>query len=59
MSLQRGKSRVAKGRKVSGNFGKFPWKVLGILNDWEFMEILGIFNFALFSKFHDKFGANQ
>ena len=40
-------SRVAKGRKVSENFGNFPWKVLGILKEWEFLESLGIFNFAL------------
>ena len=45
------KTRDAKGRKVSGNFGNFPWKVSGILKGWEFLEILGIFNFDLFSIF--------
>ena len=43
--------RDAKGRKVSGNFGNFPWKVSGILKGWEFLEILGIFNCDLFSTF--------
>jgi len=43
--------RVAKGWKVSGNFGNFPWKVSGILKDWEFSEILGIFNFVVFLPF--------
>ena len=43
--------RDAKGRKVSGNFGNFPWKVSGILKGWEFSEILGIFNFDLVSTF--------
>ena len=28
----------ANGRKVSGNFGNFPWKVSGILKGWEFWE---------------------
>ena len=46
-------SRDAKGRKVSGNFGNFPWKVSGILKGWEFSEILGIFNFDLFSTFYE------
>ena len=36
-------SRDAKGRKVSGNFGNFPWKVSGILKGWEFSEILTYF----------------
>ena len=43
--------RDAKGWKVSGNFGNFPWKVSGILKGWEFSEILGMFNFDLFSIF--------
>ena len=47
------RSRDAKGRKVSGNFGNFPWKVSGILKGWEFSEILGIFNFDLFSAFYE------
>ena len=46
-------TRNAKGRKVSGNFGNFPWKVSGILKGWEFSEILGIFNFDLFSTFYE------
>ena len=45
--------RDAKGRKVSGNFGNFPWKVSGILKGWEFSEILGIFNLDLFSTFYE------
>ena len=45
--------RDTKGRKVSGNFGNFPWKVSGILKGWEFSEILGIFNFDLFSTFYE------
>ena len=48
-----GKNRDAKGRKVSGNFGNFPWKVSGILKGWEFSEILGIFNLDLFSTFYE------
>ena len=48
-----GKIRDAKGRKVSGNFGNFPWKVSGILKGWEFSEILGIFNLDLFSTFYE------
>ena len=47
------KARDAKGRKVSGNFGNFPWKVSGILKRWEFSEILGIFNLDLFSTFYE------
>lgn len=47
-------TRVAKGRKFSGNFGNFPWKVSGILRDWELTGILGIFNFVLFSYFQEK-----
>ena len=43
-------TRDAKGRKVSGNFGNFPWKVSGILKEWEF---LGIFNFDLLSTFYE------
>ena len=50
---QEKKIRDAKGRKVSGNFGKFPWKVSGILKGWEFSEISGIFNLNLFSTFHE------
>ena len=46
-------TRDAKGRKVSGNFGNFPWKVSGILKGWEFSEILGIFNCDLFSTFYE------
>ena len=46
-----GTIRDAKGQKVSGNFGNFPWKVSGILKEWEFLEILGIFNFDLVSRF--------
>ena len=46
-------SRDAKGRKVSRNFGNFPWKVSGILKEWEFSEILGIFNFDLVSRFYE------
>ena len=45
--------RDAKDRKVSGNFGNFPWKVSGILKGWEFSEILGIFNLDLFSTFYE------
>ena len=45
--------RDAKVRKVSGNFGNFPWKVSGILKGWEFSEILGIFNSDLFSTFYE------
>ena len=45
--------RDAKSWKVSGNFGNFPWKVSGILKGWEFSEILGIFNFDLFSTFYE------
>ena len=45
--------RDAKGQKVSGNFGNFPWKVSGISKGWEFLEILGIFNFDLFSTFYE------
>ena len=48
-----GSTRDAKGRKVSGNFGNFPWKVSGILKGWEFSEILGIFNLNLFSTFYE------
>ena len=33
------KARVAKGRKLSGNFGNFPWKVSEIFNG---SGILGI-----------------
>ena len=43
-------TRDAKGRKVSGNFGNFPWKVSGILKRWEFSEI---FNLDLFSTFYE------
>ena len=43
--IQPGNTRDAKGRKVSGNFGNFQWKVSGILKGWEFSEILGIFQF--------------
>ena len=46
-------TRDAKGQKVSGNFGNFPWKVSGILKGWEFSEILGIFNLDLFSAFYE------
>ena len=46
-------NRDAKGRKVSGKFGNFPWKVSGILKRWEFLEILGIFIIDLFSTFYD------
>ena len=55
MDFQQGglSTRDAKGRKVSGNFGNFPWKVSGILKGWEFSEILGIFNFDLFSTFYE------
>ena len=42
--------RDAKGKKVSGNFGNFPWKVSGVLKGWEFSEI---FNFDLFSTFYE------
>ena len=45
--------RDATGRKVSGNFENFPWKVSGILKGWEFSEILGIFNFDIFSTFYE------
>ena len=48
-----GHTRDAKGRKVSGNFENFPWKVSGILKGWEFSEILGIFKFDLFSTFYE------
>ena len=51
--IQKDITRDAKGRKVSGNFGNFPWKVSGILKGWEFSEILGIFNFYLFSTFYE------
>ena len=44
-TLARVQNRDAKGWKVSGNFGNFPWKVSGILKGWEFSEILGMFNF--------------
>ena len=47
--------RDAKGQKVSGNFGNFPWKVSVILKRWEFSEILGIFNLDLFSTFYEIF----
>ena len=47
--------RDAKGWKVSGNFGNFPWKVSGILKGWQFSEILGIFNLDLFSTFYEIF----
>ena len=48
-------NRDAKGWKVSGNFGNFPWKVLGILKGWQFSEILEIFNLDLFSTFYEIF----
>ena len=45
--------RDAKGWKVSRNFENFPWKVSGILKGWEFLDILGIFNFDLVSRFYE------
>ena len=48
-----GLTRDAKGGKVSGNFGNFPWTVSGILKGWEFLEILGISNFDFFSTFYE------
>ena len=41
--------RVAKGWKLSGNFGNFPWKVLGIFNGLEILGILGTFIFIVFN----------
>ena len=38
-------NRVAKAWKVSGNFGKFPWKVSGILKGVEILGIFGNFQF--------------
>ena len=44
----------AKGHKITGNFGNFPWIVSGILKGWEFSEI---FNFQLnFQHFMRLFG---
>ena len=36
-------ARVVEGGKLSGNFGKFPWKVSGIFKLREFWEFSGIF----------------
>ena len=46
-----GQGRVAKGWKLSGNFGNFPWKVSGIFNRLGILGILGIFNIILHGKY--------